>query len=209
MWLPNAISRASSRSSSHSSRVSSSISSRSTIACSSARSSLRFPVRCRRASMLRRIAAPQARRCLIVISHLTSTCLSTTAKKPVTRPILVPCLWGEPASVTQYRQPRVTRNREPSNLWPHAASKVPLCYGGVSFRKVSAKRKASGRRRDQASVSITHTVSAIVRIRLWERPRATGSIQCQRRAAVDSATGSETVQLSAPPFLCSLTQRRV
>ena len=68
MWLPNAISRASSRSSSHSSRVSSSISSRSTIACYSARSSLRFPVRCRRASMLRRIAAPQARRCFVVIS---------------------------------------------------------------------------------------------------------------------------------------------
>jgi hypothetical protein len=100
--------------------------------------------------MLRRIAAPQARRCFVVISHLTSTCLSTTAKRPVTRPILVPCRWGEPASVTQYRQPRVTRNRELSNLWPHAASKVPLCYGGVSFRKVSAKRKASCRRRDQA-----------------------------------------------------------
>ena len=90
------------------------------------------------------------------------------AKKSVTRPILVPCLSGEPASVTQYRQPRVTRNRELSNLWPHAASKVPLCYGGVSFRKVSAKRKASCRRRDQAWVSISHTVSAPVRIRLWK-----------------------------------------
>ena len=37
---------------------------------------------------------------------------------------------------------------------------------------------------------------------------ATGSIQSQRNAAVDSAQ-APTVQLSAPPFLCSSIQRRV
>ena len=36
----------------------------------------------------------------------------------------------------------------------------------------------------------------------------TGSIQSQRKAAVDSAQ-APTVQLSAPPFLCSSIQRRV
>jgi len=37
----------------------------------------------------------------------------------VTRPILVPWLWGEPASVTQYRQPR--GYQEPRTFEPMAA----------------------------------------------------------------------------------------
>ena len=168
-----------------------------------------MPVRCRRASMLRRMAAPQARRCFVVIFHLTSTCLSTTAKKPVTRPILVPCRWGEPASVAQYRQPRVTRNRELSNLWPHAASKVPLCYGGVSFRKVSL----NGRRRVAGEIRREFRFRPRPRLQLaalnvFGNVHATGSIQSQRNEAVDSAQ-APTVQLSAPPFLCSSIQRRV
>jgi len=74
-----------------------------------------------------------------------------------------------------YPIPAAAGYQEPRTFEPMAACglKGSTVLWGVSFRKVSAKRKASCRRRDQAWVSISPTASATARSpqRLWERPR--------------------------------------
>jgi len=83
---------------------------------------------------------------------------------------------------------RVTRNRELLKLLPWIASLVAVLAIGVSPLRKGSVEKRDSCLRNLAGSRAGH--------------------ESQRQAADDS-TQAPTVQLSAPPFLCSSIQRRV